>query len=180
LIASDLVEAYGHAATALSCSGQAVAAAVARHRILEILLLVREAPSARALIAATLPEQVEAIISADMARAWRVDDVARALNLGASTLRRRLAISGTSFRDLLLSARMATAGALLIVPGYSVTHAAQAAGYASRSHFARRVRAAHGVLPSRLREVIPVSAAKSRGAADLALSTPPIGCDHEA
>jgi AraC-like DNA-binding protein len=146
----DLVEAYGHAAAALSDSRHA--ADLARHRILEILLLVREAPAARALFAATLAERAESVVRGDLARAWRVEDVAAALGLGASTLRRRLKASGTSFRDVVLAARMAEAGALLGARDYSVTQAAQAAGYASRSHFARRFRAAHGVAPSRMRQ----------------------------
>jgi AraC-like DNA-binding protein len=146
----DLVEAYGHAAAALSDARHA--ADLARHRILEILLLVRHAPTARALFAATLAERAEAVVRGDLSRAWRVEEVADALGLGASTLRRRLRVSGTSFRDVVLAARMAEAGALLGVQDYSVTQAAQAAGYASRSHFARRFRAAHGVAPSRMRQ----------------------------
>ncbi|WP_425571082.1 helix-turn-helix transcriptional regulator [Sphingomonas paucimobilis] len=82
---------------------------------------------------------------------WQVGEVAAKLGLGASTLRRQLETAGTSFREVLLSVRMTTARALLGSSGYSVTQAAQAAGYASRSHFSRRVQAAHGKKPRQLK-----------------------------
>lgn len=149
-LTSDLVEAYGHAAAALS--NERNARVLARHRIVEILLLLAHSPVAGLLFAANLSERVEALMRADPAKAWQVGEVARALGLGASTLRRRLNLSGTSFRDILLATRMSTAHSLIDASNYSVTQAAQAAGYASRSHFARRFRAAHGLAPSRLRE----------------------------
>jgi AraC-like DNA-binding protein len=150
VLTSDLVEAYGHAAVALSEGRNA--SVLARHRILEILLLLADTPAAGLLFAATLAERVQALIRADPAKAWQVDEVARSLGLGASTLRRRLKLSGTSFRDILSSTRMSAAHSLLGASKYSVTQAAQAAGYVSRSHFARRFRAAHGLAPSQLRE----------------------------
>lgn len=149
-LTADLVEAYGHAASVLLERDAGVAHAVTRHRLIEILLLVGRTHLAGILAAASRVEQVEAVFQSDPGRAWRVEEVARSLNLGGSTLRRQLAQAGTSFRQLLLGARMATAAQLLIAD-HSVTHAAQAAGYASRSHFARRVRIAHGAAPSELR-----------------------------
>ncbi|WP_165799553.1 AraC family transcriptional regulator [Sphingomonas oleivorans] len=145
----DLVEAYGHAATTVADPRHGPA--LARHRILEILMLVRSSPAARLLFAASIVERAELVLRSDPGRAWRVEDLARALGLGASTLRRRLAREATSFRDLLLATRMAAAGNLLGSPAYSVTQAAEAVGYSSRSHFARRFRAAHGMPPSKMR-----------------------------
>jgi AraC-like DNA-binding protein len=149
-----LVEAYGHAASALTGLGVAVAATLARHRVLEILLLLAETAVAGMLVAVGRGEQVEAIISADPGHAWQVGEVAAELGIGASTLRRQLNSEGTSFREVLLSVRMTTASALLGSSGYSVMQAAQAAGYASRSHFSRRVRAVHGKTPRQLRAAI--------------------------
>lgn len=142
----DLVEAFGHAATALL--DPARAPALARHRILEILLLVMEAPAARGLFAATFRVKAEDIVRRHPARVWRVEQLAQEMGLGASTLRRRLAAEGGSFRELVLGARMDVAQDLLTHEAYTVAQAAQAAGYSSRSHFARRFRAAHGVRPS--------------------------------
>lgn len=152
-LSADLVEAYGHAARALADPDATTAEAVARHRILEILLLLSGTHVGRMLVAVDRTEQVEAIVYADPSYAWRLQEVAGILSVGDSTLRRQLKQAGTSFREICLSARMATAGALLSAPGYSVTQAAQAAGYASRSHFARQMRAAHGVAPRQLRSV---------------------------
>lgn len=146
-----LVEAYGHAASTLSEVGVAVAATLARYRLLEVLLLLAQTPVAGMLTAVGRREQVEAIISADPGHAWQVDQVAAELGIGASTLRRQLDSAGTSFREVLLSVRMTTARALLGSAGYSVTQAAQAAGYASRSHFSRRVQATHGKTPRQLK-----------------------------
>ena len=153
-LTSELVEAFGHAASALTGLGVAVAATLARYRILAILLLLSETPVAGMLIAVGRKEQVEAIICADPGHAWQADEVAATLSIGTSTLRRQLNGAGTSFREVLLSVRMATAGALLGASGYSVTQAAQAAGYVSRSHFSRRVQAAHGKTPRQLKVVV--------------------------
>lgn len=150
----ELVEAFSHAASALTSLGVAVAATLARYRILAILLLLGETPVVGMLVAVGRKEQVEAIICADPGHGWQADEVAGALGIGASTLRRQLNGAGTSFREVLLSVRMATAGVLLGASGYSVTQAAQAAGYASRSHFSRRVRAVHGKTPRQLKVAV--------------------------
>jgi AraC-like DNA-binding protein len=150
-LSEDLVEAYGHAASVLSPGDAALAGAVARHRVLEILLLVGRTHLAVLLGGASRIERVEAVIRSDPGRRWRVAEVARALNLGDSTLRRQLGAAGTSFRQILLRVRMTTAAELLAA-NRPVTQAAQAAGYRSRSHFARHVRAAYGALPRVLRK----------------------------
>jgi AraC-like DNA-binding protein/mannose-6-phosphate isomerase-like protein (cupin superfamily) len=149
-----LVEAFGHAASALTGLGVEVAATLARYRVLEILLLLAETSVAGMLTAVGRREQVEAIIYADPGYAWQVGEVAAKLGIGASTLRRQLDSAGTSFREVLLSVRMITAGALLGSSGYSVMQAAQAAGYASRSHFSRRVQAVHGKTPRQLQAAV--------------------------
>lgn len=150
-LTADLVEAYAHAASSLTESDTGMAHAVARHRLIEILLLIGRTHLSGMLATAGRVEQVEAVLQSDPGHPWRVEEVARSLHVGASTLRRQLKQAGTSFRQILLDVRMATAAHLLLAD-HPVTHAAQAAGYASRSHFARRVRAAHGTLPSDLRQ----------------------------
>ncbi|MGH1559092.1 helix-turn-helix transcriptional regulator [Caulobacter segnis] len=66
-------------------------------------------------------------------------------------MRRRLSVEGTSFREILLKARMDLASTLLAQSDASVGQAAQAAGYRSRSHFARRFRKAYGLTPREIR-----------------------------
>jgi AraC-like DNA-binding protein/mannose-6-phosphate isomerase-like protein (cupin superfamily) len=153
-LTSELVEAFGHAASALTSLGAAMATTLARYRILEILVLLSETPVAGMLIAVGRKEQVEAIICADPGHAWQADEVAARLGIGTSTLRRHLNGAGTSFRRVVLSVRMATAGALLGASGYSVTQAAQAAGYVSRSHFSRRVQTAYGKTPRQMKAAV--------------------------
>ena len=82
---------------------------------------------------------------------WTAERVAGALNLSTGTLRRRLTEEGCSVRSILTEERVAHARALLEGEGLSVQEAAEACGYANRSHFARRIRAAVGVNPSDLR-----------------------------
>jgi len=84
-------------------------------------------------------------------RDWTAAEIARKLGIGASTMRRHLAADGQSLRQIMLDCRMKLARNLLTTGHSNVAQAAEAAGYASRSHFARRFRRAHGVAPSRVR-----------------------------
>jgi AraC-like DNA-binding protein len=145
-LSADLIDALGHAATALSASDHALA--LAEHRLAEVLLVLRGAPAARPLFGFGLVDRIRWMIAEDPSRAWAAGDVAARLGLGASTLRRRLAERDLSFRAILAETRMRVANDLLAAGGSSVAEAADAAGYASRSHFARRFRAAHGRVPS--------------------------------
>lgn len=149
-LTSDLVEAYGHAATALSDTDPAMTATIARHRVCEILLLISRTPVGAYMASTNLAEQVEILLASDPGRKWRTDEVARTLGIGNSTLRRQLAQAGSSFRHILLRVRM-NAAAELLKNDHSVIQAAQASGYTSRSHFARQMNGFHGLLPRQLR-----------------------------
>lgn len=141
----DLVEAVAHAATAVA--GAATRDSVKALRLAEMLALMREDPAARHVFHQTLSDELAWHISARPEHDWTVEEAARALGLGGSTLRRRLAGSGTSFRAVVTEARMAAARRL-VASGAAAGAAAEAVGYASRSHFARRYREAFGALPS--------------------------------
>lgn len=148
-LTADLVGAYGHAATVLV--DDQMAARLARHRLLEVLLVASASPAARPLFSSSLLERVRDLVAEEAGRDWRLADLADALSIGPSTLRRRLSAEGTSFRQVLLRARMNLANTLLGQSDASVGRAAQAAGYRSRSHFARRFRNAYGVAPREVR-----------------------------
>lgn len=144
-LTGDLVEAVAHAATA-------IAATPAREeikalRLAEMLALMQADPAARHLFTRSPADELAWRIAARPDHDWTVGEAARAMGLGGSTLRRRLAEAGTSFRDIVTRARM-EAARRLIAGGAGAGEAAEAAGYASRSHFARQYRAAHGTLPS--------------------------------
>jgi len=145
----ELVEALIHAATALG--DPARASSVAEYRLAEILALLRDAPAARPLFDASLSERVALLILGDPARRWTAQDIGRELGLGASTLRRHLTKGGTSLRKILHETRMDVARDVLENGRGNVQEATLAAGYVSRSHFARRFQSVHGATPRRFR-----------------------------
>ncbi|MGL4280302.1 MAG: helix-turn-helix domain-containing protein [Albidovulum sp.] len=141
----DLVEAIAHAATAVA--GAAARESVKTLRLAEMLALMRDDPAARHIFRQSLSDELAWHIAARPDHGWTVEEAARAMGLGGSTLRRRLAEAGTSFRAVVTGARMETARRL-VDNGAAAGAAAEAVGYASRSHFARRYREAFGSLPS--------------------------------
>lgn len=147
-----LAEAAEHAANGLA-RDPALSPAVVEHRCMEVLLTLLEegvwwlgpvAPSGVA-------DAVRQLIRTLPCRPWTADAVAKELNLSSATLRRRLTAENCSVRSLLAEERVAQARHLLRTEGLSVREAAEACGYASRSHFARRVRSVTGENPSVLR-----------------------------
>lgn len=141
-----LVDSIAHAA--LSLAGSPHAQRLAELRLAEMLIQLGDVPAARPLFATGLAERIRWIVLTAPDRAWTGDALARMLGLGGSTLRRRLAAEGSSLRAIVRDARLQVARDLL-ADAQSVGGAAAAAGYVSRSHFARLYRRRFGVLPSR-------------------------------
>ncbi|MBX5210509.1 helix-turn-helix domain-containing protein [Rhizobium sp. NZLR11] len=142
---SDLVQTLVHAATGIA--SEALGDAVKAVRLTEVLTLLRPLAAARPLFEASLPDEVAWLIGSAPSEDWTVRRAADRLGLGASTLRRRLAIMGMSFRHILRIERL-RAGQAALAAGASSLAAAEAAGYASRSHFARRYKESFGQSPS--------------------------------
>ena len=143
---SDLVDALVHAAT--SIASDAVGDALKTLRLAEVLTLMQPLAAARPLFETSLSEEVAWLIRAAPSQAWTVERVAAQLGLGASTLRRRLTAENKSFREILRHERL-QAGRTVLMSGASSQAAAEAAGYSSRSHFARRYRETYGRSPVR-------------------------------
>ncbi len=143
---SDLVDALVHAAT--SIASDAVGEALKTLRLAEVLTLMQPLAAARPLFETSLLEEVAWLIRAAPSQAWTVERVAARLGLGASTLRRRLTSENQSFREILRHERL-QAGRSVLASGASSQAAAEAAGYSSRSHFARRYREIYGTSPMR-------------------------------
>lgn len=141
---TDLVDSLVHAATAIW--GQALDA-IKTVRLLEVLTLLRPIAAARPLFETDLSQKVAWLIGSGPSEDWTVERVATRLGLGASTLRRRLAAEGTSFRAVVRTQRLQAAQTAL-ASGASSLAAAEAAGYASRSHFARRYKESFGMSPT--------------------------------
>jgi AraC-like DNA-binding protein len=152
-LSEDLVQALAHAATALGAGAQA--RDLGEHRLAEVLLLLQDEPAASCLFDVSLAERVEWLVASEPSRAWTAAALGRELGLGASTLRRRLDAAGTPLRAVMAAARMRVAHAILVRGRGSVTEAAEAAGYVSRSHFVSRFRSTFGVLPREVRAPRP-------------------------
>lgn len=144
-LSRDLVEALSHATSALSDERQRET--ICRLRLAEVMALLRHSSEARPLFDQSLGDEVGWLVRSEPTREWTVAEMAARLGIGASTLRRRLVNEGRPFRRVLTEARMQSAHAMLSA-GAGSTAAAEAAGYTSRSHFARRYREAFGTTPA--------------------------------
>ncbi|GAB6042996.1 helix-turn-helix transcriptional regulator [Endothiovibrio diazotrophicus] len=87
----------------------------------------------------------------DPAREWEAGEVSRRLNLGDSTLRRRLQEEGSGFREVLEEVRMVAGLALLQETFWPVGRVAEAVGYRSHSRFSERFKLRFGLTPAELK-----------------------------
>lgn len=101
----------------------------------------------------SLPEQVRIVLKRRLASGKpELSDIAEALGLSERTLQRRIAEAGTSFRQLLETARQEL-GRDLLASGVSATEEiACLLGYQDTSSFYRAFREWEGVTPSQWRE----------------------------
>lgn len=137
------------------CRQHPVDPLIARHRQVEILLLL-----ARAGIAANLllersgiwRNRVAQLLALDPARAWNAGDVCRRLGVGESTLRRYLQQEQCNFREVLEETRMLAALALLQDTFWPIGQVAEAVGYQSHSRFSDRFRRRFGISPTSLKQ----------------------------
>lgn len=144
-LTEDITEALIHAAVLRT--DQNNSEQLAAHRMQEVLMLIADQPAAANLLDASVAAAAASVILAHPTRDWTAAALAARLGMGGSTLRRRLTSEGTSLRRVLRETRMSVAHQLLSSGSATVSQAAEAAGYASRSHFARAFRAAYGVEP---------------------------------
>ncbi|EGI77123.1 helix-turn-helix transcriptional regulator [Hylemonella gracilis] len=101
----------------------------------------------------SLADQIRAMVVAEPARDWSSSDIEQALGLSGATLRRQLAASGTSLRELITGARLAQALTLLQSTRLPVKSVAMRVGYASTASFSKRFAERYGVEPSRVGSV---------------------------
>lgn len=144
-LTDDLVEALAHAGKAIA--DMSMADEVKQLRLAEVLALLRTVPAARHIFRRTVAEDVAWHIRCAPSETWTAEMVAERLGIGESTLRRRLAGQGASFRQILRQVRMSAARDA-VEAGATSFAAAEAVGYVSRSHFSRRFREAFGNTPT--------------------------------
>lgn len=127
--------------------------AVARQRMLEVLHWLLDAGIAvhAPPLNPDMAVKLRALVAGRLDHPWTAARVAAALALSEATLRRRLAAEGTSLKDVLVEARMATALTLLQATAQPVAGIALAVGYASPSRFAVRFRRRFGFAPTAVR-----------------------------
>lgn len=148
-LSAELVDALSHAAILLSASDHA--SALAEHRLTEVLMLLAKEPAAAPLFSQSLAERIGWLVSGAPAERWTAERLAKETGVAASSLRRKLAQQGTSLREIQASVRMRLAHDMLKADAGNLTQAASAAGYTSRSHFARRFREIYGHTPAQIR-----------------------------
>ena len=95
--------------------------------------------------------EVLAVVSSDLLRRWRIDDVAAAIGLGTRVLQRELATEGWTFTAVSAQARQAEAARLLRETDDSLAEIGYLCGYADQAHFTRQFERDVGVTPGRYR-----------------------------
>ncbi len=145
------------------CMRHPIDATLARHRQVELLLLLARAGIAGNLLldrSAAWRERVAQLIALDPARDWSAGEVCRRLGIGESTLRRRLNEEESSFRQVLEESRMVTGLALLQETCWPVGQVAEAVGYSSHSRFSERFKRRFGLSPTELKKTRESEAAQ--------------------
>lgn len=82
---------------------------------------------------------------------WQLPDVAQRLYMGESTLRRKLAEEGTSFKQVLDEVRFAVALGMVQTTLLPISRIAEHCGYQSASRFSVKFRQIYGLTPSEIR-----------------------------
>lgn len=126
--------------------------AVAQHRVTELLVwLSLRGIRFSAKENLSLTARVRRLFEASVSEPWTIAMVADRLALSEATLRRRLAMEGTTVGDLLVDVRMSHAMLLLQSTDQAVNRIALDVGYESPSRFANRFRERFGFPPTAIR-----------------------------
>ena len=130
-----------------------LSAAVRRHRVTEVLMMLAERgwvfPQNSRL---GMADRVRRIVAGRLHADWCAKAVAHALHTSPSTLARHLAKEGTSIAATVREARLEAALDLLQSSELPVGDIAQQCGYGSHSRFSAAFKARFGFAPSVLRE----------------------------
>lgn len=99
----------------------------------------------------SLALRIRTLVRTDLAGAWPAGTVAQAVGMSEPTLRRKLALIGTSLSDIIADVRMTAALGLLQATELPINRIALDVGYESASKFAARFRARFGLSPRDIR-----------------------------
>ena len=98
-----------------------------------------------------ITDHLAALIVADPARAWRIDDAATHLGLTGRSLQRYLLAENSTFSKVLRTARTNVARRLLEGKSHSLAEIGFCCGYADQAHFQREFRKVVQVTPRKYR-----------------------------
>ena len=136
---------------------------LARHRRVELLLLLAQAELAGHLLLtahSSWSRRVSDLLQLDPAHPWRMEEVGSRLGASESTLRRHLQEEGQGFRSLLEEVRLMHGLTLIQESPWAIGRIAEAVGYRSQSRFSERFKLRFGLTPSSLRQTrLPPTAA---------------------
>jgi transcriptional regulator GlxA family with amidase domain len=119
-----------------------------------------------------------AVIARDYATDIQIDHVARSIASSRRQLQRVFReVSGTSFRELLATARMSAARELLATSGLPIQEIAPRVGYQQPAQFSKSFRRAHGMSPNAYRKrARAVAAGDAGGSSALLRGGPRVLC----
>lgn len=140
--------------TVLNAVRNNLSTAVQEHLVMGLLLVLHQEGLAGPLLIEprfNLTEQVRQIVLFSPATQWTVEEIARQLSVGASTLRRRLQSEGQHFRQVVEEVRMSCALSMLQSTRLPVADVALKCGYLSSSRFTARFQNHYGCLPKNIR-----------------------------
>jgi len=95
--------------------------------------------------------QLTDVFKENPAMRWNIKNMSQKLAMSESTLRRRLKIEGTGFRDLNTQVRLAHGMHLLQTTDHSISIISEKCGYQSQSRFTERFKDVFGITPKKLR-----------------------------
>lgn len=127
---------------------------IQRHRLVELMLLLAQAGLAGNILVSRSPswrQRISQMLSVDPARAWRCQEICKALGVSESAMRRRLQVEETNFRELLEEARLMSGLTMVQETRMTICQVADAVGYQSQSRFTDRFKERFGVTPTALR-----------------------------
>lgn len=96
----------------------------------------------------TLVERIERVVMRDLARTWKVSEVADVLETSARSLQRALAAEGERYSDVVDRLRNQHAAKLLGDTELSITEIGYVCGFADSAHFSRSFKKRFGRSPS--------------------------------
>ncbi len=105
-----------------------------------------------------LTRRLEPLLTQDLVRPWRLDDVAQILGLSRRSMQRHLKAEGVTFSTLVLRVRVEAARALIRAGRLSLTEVAFCTGFADQAHFTRSFRKLLDVPPSAFRDLVTTEA----------------------